>query len=29
MCEVSGSDWNKVMWEVVDNHIVEEEKEHD
>ena len=27
--EVSGYDMKKVVWEVVDNHIVEDPKEHD
>ena len=27
--EVSGSDGKNVIWEVVDNNIVEEGKEHD
>ena len=27
--EVSGSDGKKVLWEVVDDHVVEEGKEHD
>ena len=27
--EVSGSDGNKVLWGVVDAHVVEEGKEHD
>ena len=26
---MSGYDDNKVLWELVDNHIVEEVKEHD
>ena len=27
--KVSGSDGKKVLWEVVDDHVVEEGKEHD
>ena len=27
--EVSGSDGKRVLWGVVDDHVVEEEKEHD
>ena len=27
--EVSGSDGNKVLWEVVDDYVVEEGKEND
>ena len=27
--EVSGFDWKKVIWEVVEDHVVEEEKKND
>ena len=29
LVEIVGSDGKKVLWEVVDNHVIEEETDHD